>query len=104
MLVQDKKLTLGQFFRQYLTESSDRHIVFFEVKQWIWKHSFFYVTLLYKSFLCVYFDVLKQDGVNFGLLFFVVYIGKHPGCTPSSLTKDLGMDCGATVREVYRPL
>lgn len=62
----------------------------------------FYVTLLYKSFYAFTSDVLKQDGVNFGLLFFVVYIGKHPGCTPSSLTKDLGMDWGHSQRSIQR--
>lgn len=37
-------------------------------------------------------------GVKNGLVFFVIYVGKHPGCTPSELTKTLRVDWGYSQR------
>ena len=47
-------------------------------------------------------DKLQEVGLNFGLLFFIVYIGKRPNCTPSELTKELSLDWGHSQRCINR--
>ena len=41
-------------------------------------------------------------GLNFGLLFFVIYVGKHPGCSPAELTKALYLDWGYSQRSLNK--
>ena len=38
--------------------------------------------------------------MRFGLMYFVIYVGKHPDCTPSELTKDLHLDWGHSQRSL----
>ena len=47
----------------------------------------YYIAMLYRSFADFTGGKLQEVGLNFGLLFFIVYIGKKPNCTPSELTK-----------------
>ena len=37
-------------------------------------------------------------GLHFGLLFLVIYVGKHPGAAPSDLTEALHLDWGHSQR------
>ena len=46
----------------------------------------YYVAMLYRSFSAFTGERLQEVGLNFGLVFFIVYIGKKPNCTPSELT------------------
>ncbi|MCQ5080073.1 MarR family transcriptional regulator [Gemmiger formicilis] len=62
----------------------------------------YFITLLYRSFSDYSGEKLQQVGLNFGLLFFIVYIGKCPGCTPSELTKALSLDWGHSQRCITR--
>ena len=62
----------------------------------------YFITLLYRSFSDYSSEKLQQVGLNFGLLFFIVYIGKRPGCTPSELTKALSLDWGHSQRCITR--
>mgnify|MGYP002765495873 CR=1 FL=1 len=62
----------------------------------------YYATLLYRNFSAFTSDRLQQFGLNYGLLFFIVYIGKKPNCTPSELTKELALDWGHSQRCVNR--
>lgn len=62
----------------------------------------YFITLLYRSFSDYSSEKLQQVGLNFGLLFFIVYIGKCPGCTPSELTKALSLDWGHSQRCITR--
>lgn len=62
----------------------------------------YYVTMLYRCFSAYTGEQLQKVGLNFGLLFFIVYIGKCPGCTPSELTKALEMDWGHSQRCLER--
>lgn len=62
----------------------------------------YYVAMLYRSFSDFSGEKLRQVGLNFGLLFFIVYIGKRPGCTPSELTKALTLDWGHSQRCITR--
>ena len=62
----------------------------------------YYATLLYRSFSAFTSDRLQQFGLNYGLLFFIVYIGKKPNCTPSELKKELALDWGHSQRCITR--
>lgn len=62
----------------------------------------YYATVLYRSFAAFTGEQLQAVDLNFGLLFFVVYIGKRPGCTPSELTKELNLDWGHSQRCIDR--
>ena len=62
----------------------------------------YYITMLYRSFADFTGDKLQEVGLNFGLLFFIVYIGKKPNCTPSELTKALSLDWGHSQRCINR--
>ena len=62
----------------------------------------YYVAMLYRSFSAFTGERLQAVGLNFGLVFFIVYIGKKPNCTPSELTKELALDWGHSQRCVNR--
>ena len=62
----------------------------------------YFITLLYRSFSDYSGEKLQQVGLNFGLLFFIVYIGKCPGCTPSELTQRLHLDWGHSQRSLTK--
>ena len=61
-----------------------------------------YSTILYRSFAAFTGEQLQAVGLNFGLLFFVIYVGKHPGCSPSELTKALYLDWGYSQRSLNK--
>ena len=61
-----------------------------------------YSTILYRSFAAFTGEQLQAVGLNFGLLFFVIYVGKHPGCSPSELTKALHLDWGYSQRSLNK--
>ena len=61
-----------------------------------------YVTAFRRSFTGYTNRQLQQLGLNFGSLFPVIYVGKHPDCTQSELTKSLGLDWGYSQRTVTR--
>ena len=62
----------------------------------------YYATLLYRNFSAFTSGRLQQFGLNYGLLFFIVYIGKKPNCTPSELKKELALDWGHSQRCITR--
>ena len=64
----------------------------------------YYIAMLYRSFADFTGGKLQEVGLNFGLLFFIVYIGKKPNCTPSELTKALSLDWGHSQRCINRLL
>ena len=59
-------------------------------------------TILYRRFSHFTSARLGQWGLSFGTLFFVVYVGKHPGCTQSELTAALHLDWGHSQRTVLK--
>lgn len=59
-------------------------------------------TVLYRRFTHYTSNRLHQLGLSFGMLFFLIYVGKHPGCTQSELTTDLRMDWGHSQRTVLK--
>ena len=49
----------------------------------------YYTTELYKEFAAYTTEKLHELGLNFGQMYFIIYVGKHPECTPSELTSAL---------------
>ena len=58
----------------------------------------YYATVFHRSFTAYTTRRLQQLGLNFGSLFPVIYVGKHPGCTQAELTAALGLDWGYSQR------
>ena len=52
------------------------------------------ILTLHREFAAYTTQRLQELGLSFGLIYFVIYVGKHPDCTPSELTKDLHLDWG----------
>ena len=62
----------------------------------------FYTTELYKEFAAYTTERLHELGLNFGQMYFIIYVGKHPDCTPSELTKALKLDWGHSQRSITK--
>ena len=62
----------------------------------------FSIVKLYKDFLEYTKKELKAFGLNFGQMPVILYIGKHPNCTQSCLTKELSLDWGYSQRSVQK--
>ena len=62
----------------------------------------FYVMEFYKRFAAYTTQQLQEFGLSFGMMYFVIYVGKHPGCTPAEMTKNLHLDWGHCQRSVIK--
>lgn len=62
----------------------------------------YYVMLLRKDFTEYCSQKLQEIGLSQGLLFFILYIGKHPGCSPKGLGEALKMDSGHVARSLTK--
>lgn len=62
----------------------------------------YYATAFHRSFVNYTTAKLQTLGLNFGSLFLVIYVGKHPGCTQTQLTFDLNLDWGYSQRSVTK--
>ena len=62
----------------------------------------YYAIAFHRSFTSYTIQRLQQLGLNFGSLFPVLYVGKHPGCTQAELTKALGLDWGYSQRSITK--
>ena len=58
----------------------------------------YHSSVLYRDFTSYISEKLEKMGLHFGLLFFLIYVGKHPGATPSDLTAALRLDWGHSQR------
>ena len=58
------------------------------------------ITFLKKDFDRFCGERLAQLGLTRGLLFFLIYIGKYPACSPGALSDALRADSGHTARSV----
>ena len=58
----------------------------------------YHSSVLYRDFTSYTSEKLENMGLHFGLLFFLIYVGKHPGATPSDLTAALRLDWGHSQR------
>lgn len=62
----------------------------------------YYATVFHRSFTAYTTQQLQKLGLNFGSLFPVIYVGKHPGCTQAELTAALGLDWGYSQRSITK--
>ena len=62
----------------------------------------YYVTVFHRAFTAYTSRRLQQLGLNFGSLFLVIYVGKHPDCTQAELTDALRLDWGYSQRCVSK--
>lgn len=62
----------------------------------------YYATVFHRSFVAYTTARLQELGLNFGSLFPVIYVGKHPNCTQAELTTALRWDWGYSQRCVAR--
>lgn len=60
------------------------------------------ILTLHREFAAYTTQRLQELGLSFGLIYFVIYVGKHPDCTPSELTKDLHLDWGHSQRSLNK--
>ena len=61
-----------------------------------------YITLLKKDFDSFCNRRLQEIGLSQGLMFFVIYIGNHPDCSPKDLSAAIKADTGHTTRSVEK--
>ena len=61
-----------------------------------------YVTVLRKDFSQYCAGELSAVGLSPGQLYFILYVGRHPGCTPKVLAQALRMDMGHTIRTLAK--
>ena len=41
------------------------------------------ILTLHRRFAAYTTQRLQELGLSFGMMYFIIYVGKHPGCTPS---------------------
>ncbi len=59
-------------------------------------------TVLFRDFSDFTSRQLQQLGLNRGMLFLILYVGKHPGCSQAELTEALGLDWGYGQRSILK--
>ena len=50
------------------------------------------ILTLHRRFAAYTTQRLQELGLSFGMMYFIIYVGKHPGCTPSELTQRLHLE------------
>lgn len=67
------------------------------------KHTFaFSITVLQKQLWKYCQTELQKHGVSHGQLFFILYIGKHPQCSPKEVSTQLHLDTDHTTRGLFK--
>lgn len=56
------------------------------------------ISTLYKDFYAYADARLHPSGMHKGWIYFMLYVGRHPGCAPAELTKALHADWGYSQR------
>lgn len=62
----------------------------------------YWVTALRKDFTDFCNEKLLEMGLTQGLLFFILYTGKHPKCSPKELIEALDLDTGYCARTLAK--
>lgn len=60
------------------------------------------ILTLHRRFAAYTTQRLQELGLSFGMMYFIIYVGKHPGCTPSELTQRLHLDWGHSQRSLTK--
>lgn len=58
--------------------------------------------MIYRDFVSYSNERLEMIGLSNGLLYFILYIGKHPECSPGEISSKLKMDTGHTTRSLNK--
>ncbi len=61
-----------------------------------------YIERLHRDFSFFCGEELRKRGVSVGLLYFILEVCTHPGCTPSDLTRDLSLDRAYVLRTIQK--
>lgn len=62
----------------------------------------YYISELRRDFVNECSEKLQEDHITPGLLYPMLYIGRHPGCSPKAVMESLRMDWGHTQRTLDR--
>lgn len=62
----------------------------------------YFVMMLRKQFTDYCNQRMHELGLSQGLLFFILYVGNHPGCSPKELAGNLHMDTGHVTRSLVK--
>lgn len=62
----------------------------------------YYALRLRRDFVDYCHEQLQAIGLSHGLQFFIIYIGKYPDCSPSTLSEALKMDTGHVTRSLAK--
>lgn len=62
----------------------------------------YHITYLHRDFSRFCDEKLKELGLTRGLLFFILYVGRHPDCSPKALGEALHMDAGHAARSIAK--
>lgn len=68
----------------------------------MYKSLSYYVTILRRDFTAYCNRKLHELGLSQGLLFFILYVGKNPGCSHGELAEALHMDTGHVTRSLAK--
>lgn len=61
-----------------------------------------YIEQLHRDFSFFCGEELRKKGVSVGLLYFILEVCTHPGCTPTDLTRDLSLDRAYVLRTIQK--
>ena len=64
----------------------------------------YYTTIFREDFTLFCKSELQKEGISLGLLYFVIYIGKKPGCSQRELAAAVRADEGYAARSVEKLL
>ena len=62
----------------------------------------FLTMALYKDFTSFCNEKLQEVGLSRGLIYFIIYIGKHPKCSPGNISVKMKVDTGHTTRAIEK--
>lgn len=61
-----------------------------------------YIDSLHRDLTFFCGEELRKKGVSVGHMYFILYVCTHPGCTPTQLSTDLGLDRAYVLRTIQK--
>ncbi len=62
----------------------------------------YYIGQLHRDFTVFCGEELRKKGLSVGLMYFILYVCVHPGCTPAQITRDLELDRAYVLRSIHK--
>ena len=62
----------------------------------------YYVDSMHREVCLFCAERLRKEGISVGLMYFILDVCKHPGCTPAQLARDLGLDRAYALRAINK--